>query len=287
LHVQSIEKRVLTMPKPLARLLFALLASAWLSACSGSDDAGNRQQLADSIAAPARLVAKDYSLGGFTLRTYQRVQDRSEATIYIEGDGQSWRTRRMPSTNPTPTDPVALRLAAADSAKNVIYIARPCQYVPLTGCSSSYWQEKRFAPEIIHSYQQLLSELGFARYHLVGYSGGAAVALLVAAGRSDVVDIRTVAGNVDSAAFTSYHHVSPLTGSLEPADASARLQNIPQLHVLGGKDEVIVPSVLESYRARVGDVRCISSHTVAGATHTQGWAEAWPTLLALPLHCAH
>jgi hypothetical protein len=45
------------------------------------------------------------------------------------------------------------------------------------------------------------------------------VASLVAARRHDVVRLVTVAGNLDHLAWTTLHGVSPLTGSLNPADA--------------------------------------------------------------------
>jgi len=55
----------------------------------------------------------------------------------------------------------------------------------------------RFAPEVINSFSRAidtLKEKSGAKYvELVGYSGGGAIAVLVAAGRSDVVGVRTVA----------------------------------------------------------------------------------------------
>ncbi|MGA1373146.1 MAG: alpha/beta hydrolase, partial [Pseudomonadales bacterium] len=39
-------------------------------------------------------------------------------TIYIEGDGFAWATASQPSTDPTPINPVALRLALAHHAGN-------------------------------------------------------------------------------------------------------------------------------------------------------------------------
>jgi hypothetical protein len=44
------------------------------------------------------------------------------------------------------------------------------------------------------------------------------VAALVAARRTDVDRLVTVAGNLDPTAWAVYQHIQPLTGSLNPAD---------------------------------------------------------------------
>ena len=71
--------------------------------------------------------------GDFALMTYQRFDKRLDnISIYIEGDGRAWETKYRLSEDPTPSNPVALRLAAVDPAANIAYIARPGQY-PLSG----------------------------------------------------------------------------------------------------------------------------------------------------------
>jgi hypothetical protein len=75
---------------------------------------------------PARsLVATD----GFVLTAYYRLgQPGAALSVYIEGDGLAWMSRRRLSRDPTPVDPLALDLAALDPAANVVYLARPCQH---------------------------------------------------------------------------------------------------------------------------------------------------------------
>ena len=113
---------------------------------------------------------------------------------------------------------------------------------------------------------------------LVGYSGGAAVAVLVAAGRRDLLDLRTVAGNVSTSRFAAMHRVSPYVGSLDPANAADRLARVPQIHFVGGRDTIVPRMIAEDYAARVGASSCVLIATVAMASHNQGWAETWPTL---------
>jgi hypothetical protein len=45
---------------------------------------------------------------------------------YQSGDGLAWLSSDVPSSDPTPLDPLALRLALAKPARNAAYLARPC-----------------------------------------------------------------------------------------------------------------------------------------------------------------
>jgi len=72
-------------------------------------------------------------------------------TIYIEGDGLSWIDASTPSNEPTPMDPLALKLALRDDAPSA-YLARPCQYVAedrKKSCAQKYWTYSRFSEEVI------------------------------------------------------------------------------------------------------------------------------------------
>jgi pimeloyl-ACP methyl ester carboxylesterase len=187
---------------------------------------------------------------------------------------------------------VALHLAALDPSPNVIYLARPCQFegIRSVDCARTYWTDGRFAQEVIDAYSEAISAImkdaQATQLHLVGYSGGGGIALLLASQRSDVVDVRTVAGNLDHAAWTSIHHISPLSASLNPADFSAKLTTIPQLHFVGDEDEVMPRTVAEAYRHRFADSNCVTIATINGANHGKGWAEQWPSLLTSPITCA-
>ena len=103
------------------------------------------------------------------------------------------------------------------------------------------------------SVTQLKYRFGAKSVALVGYSGGGAVVALVAAGRTDVVKLTTVAGNLDHAEWTKKHMISPLSGSLNPADYWRRLVDIPQVHYVGGRDEII--GLARSIVSHVIDVR--------------------------------
>ncbi|MBM7063419.1 dienelactone hydrolase family protein [Pseudomonas sp. UL073] len=205
-------------------------------------------------------------------------------TVYIEGDGFSWRTSRQPSQDPTPIDPLALRLALAQPDGNAAYLGRPCQYLDAdrAPCSQRYWTEARFAAEVVASLDQALSQLkqraGAEQLVLVGYSGGAALALLLAARRTDVAQVISVAGNLDHAAWTAYHRVQPLRASLNPHDQLAALASVPQRHLLGGADTVMPAALGAAFVADLPRPNAASSEVFADFDHHCCWVEQWPQL---------
>ncbi len=276
------------MRQLLSPLLLAVLLLA-LASCSRGIAA--RTELAADTARGRLPIHAIIPAGQFNLASYARVsQPGAPAHVYIEGDGLAYLGRREPSLNPTPTNPIALNLAALDPAPNVVWIARPCQYEGFSAdCSQEYWTSKRFSPEVITAYERALdmfkTQYHFSGYELIGFSGGGAVAALAAAGRTDVLSLRTVAGNLDHDAFNALHHVSPMPESLNPRDVAAKLAHLPQRHFTGAEDDVVPSAVYESYARAAGPSPCLHHDIVKGATHEKGWEAAWPQLLALPVSC--
>lgn len=276
----------------LAAVLALSLAAAACATLGGGPEAGRDR--AGAAAAGARLMPEQMRGGAFVLQTYGRFGAPGQPVrVYIEGDGLAWATRTRLSRDPTPRDPLALDLAAADPAANVLYVARPCQYVGVPEnprCTPALWSSHRFSDDVVAATDAVIE--AWLRRHsaaggieLVGYSGGAAVAALVAARRSDVRSLRTVAGNLDHEVVNRHHRVSPLTGSLNAADVAQRLAAVPQIHFIGGSDRIVPPSAAQSYAARSGTTRCVGIEPVAGADHTDGWRERWPALLRRPMPC--
>ena len=253
----------------------------------------DRAGIAEEIAAPAGFTQHRINAGFFSLTTFERVQPgESAVNIYIEGDGLAWIDRRTPSINPTPTDPVALRLAAADPSNNVIYLARPCQYSMLADgkrCPQKYWTSHRFAPEVLEAMNIALNKLkqqyGFTGINLIGYSGGANLAALIAASRGDVVSLRTVAGNLNNSLLNSMHKVSPMPNSLDAIDVAHSLVRLPQHHFYSTNDNVISPEIAYSFAKAAGNSSCIRLSAISGTKHAKGWAEQWPNLYAMRLDC--
>lgn len=268
--------------------LLAGIATFSLAGC-GTDiaslpGADNRAHIAQTIAETGRLTQQQIHAGLFDFTMQQRISAaNAPAVLYIEGDGVAWVGRSKPSLDPTPKDPVALRLAAEDMSANVIWAARPCQYSSWTGggaCPKTYWTGGRFAPEVIAAYQKLLDQLkarhALTGFHLVGYSGGGGVTALIAAERDDILSLRTVAGNLDTDLFTSIHDVTPMHASLNPAQHARRLANLPQVHYVGADDDIVPLAVAESWRLKAGATSCLQVNTFAGVDHSGDWTAHWP-----------
>lgn len=256
----------------------------------------SKYNMALDIATQNHMAHRQINTQDFTLTSFERISDNSASTsIYIEGDGLAWLNRSTPSRNPTPKNPVGLRLASADNiSKNVIYIARPCQYTQISRakpCPAQYWTSKRFAPEVILSFNQAINQLKqehqLGELELIGYSGGAAVAALLAAQRDDVISLRTVAGNIDIDAFSELHNVSKTPLSLNPAEKAYKLKGLPQMHFIGKKDSIVPAAIFKSYERKAGASKsqCINSQIVYGVSHEKGWEAAWPKLIAPPPAC--
>lgn len=245
--------------------------------------------MADSIARTKGWQAKRIQTDSFSLRSYVpiRHEESEELTIYIEGDGLAWLGESDPSGDPTPLNPLALRLALAQPDGNAAYLARPCQYADKenTNCSIRYWTGKRFAPEVIDACDfaigTLKSHFGAKKLTLIGYSGGGAVAALIAARRSDVESLITIAGNLDHYSWTTFHRISPLCGSLNPADEIQALGKLKQLHLAGEKDRVIPPELVENFANLFPGNSKPLVRIEPGFDHRCCWVEKWPEIWQL------
>ena len=222
--------------------------------------------------------------------------DENSLTIYVEGDGRAFITPSLISKNPTPKNPMGLKLAVLDTSKNVAYLARPCQYTPLNldpACHAEYWADLRFSETVIDSMNEAIQTLKdtakVKNLHLVGFSGGAAIVTLVAARRNDVASIRTVAGDLDHEAMTKFHDTTPLEGSLNPKQVTKKIAHIPQQHFIGDKDPIVPLSISESFVKSVNEDgcqgNCAKRIVLKNATHHAGWEAEWCNLLKLPLKC--
>ena len=249
---------------------------------------------ADNLAEKAGLKKQFIRTGNFELLTYSRITVPGAAlTIYIEGDGAAWRTSHQLSADPTPKNPIALKLALLDPAANIAYIARPCQYVIKSerdeNCSSDYWSTKIFSPPVVSAMNQACSimkkQAAAKGIHLIGYSGGGAVAVLISSQRNDILSLRTIAGNLDQKEVCRRHKVSPLIGSLNAIDVAEKIRDIPQIHFCGGKDRIVSPAIAKRFVARQSKPRCSRVILVQKAGHHKGWLDQWPTLLRVPLLC--
>ncbi|MCE3255348.1 MAG: putative Esterase/lipase/thioesterase [Rickettsiaceae bacterium] len=153
------------------------------------------------------LEAAIYQTKNFKIFTLQKITDKTKTVrVYFEGDGKAFINTTLASPNPTPTSHFLTDLVAKDPHPNIIYIARPCQFVDDEKCQSNhpekYWTSDRFAKEVLDSINQVVGLFSQYNLELVGYSGGATVVQFVAAYNQqlygNIVNMRTIAGDFSS-----------------------------------------------------------------------------------------
>lgn len=264
------------------RLLY--LIAFYLAGCAVTPPT-ERAAHADNIARTGGLQPLLIETATFDIHTRLRAApDASLLVIYIEGDGFAWRTRSAPSTDPTPLEPVALSLAAADDAPSVAWLARPCQFTggeSARNCTRAWWTDARYGEPVISalvaSIDTLKQKAGATTLALVGYSGGGAVAALIAARRDDIAWLKTVAAPLDTEAFTAHHKVTPLHG-LNPADFAAALDRLPQIHYVGSDDAIVPPDINQAIISKLDEEGCATLRIMPGIGHSSDdWSEAWRT----------
>lgn len=232
------------------------------------------------------ISEKDIKTSNFNLFSFHKIINNCEnhtINIYIEGDGLSWISRNQISSNPTPINPISLKLMLNDTKSNCnIYIARPCQYINSNICEEKYWTSHRFNDKVIQSYNEALDiikkEYKNSNFNLIGYSGGAAVALLTASKRDDINSITTIAGNLDTDAWTKMHNISSLNSSLNPSDFSTKLENIKQHHLIGTNDDIVPKEVFLSYISKFENKKNIT-YSMHEATHNCCWEDIYTNYL--------
>lgn len=268
--------------------LVLLPLAGLLAACAGVDPAQRLRQ-ADSLAAASGWQRHKLQAGNFTLAAYHPAAAPRAATltVYLEGDGLAWLSAGAVSPDPTPMHPVALRLALRHPHGAVAYLARPCQFqgpVLPDACRSALWTDARYGPEVVDSMNaaidQLVQRSGARRLVLVGYSGGGAVAALLAARRTDVALLLTVAANLDTVEWARLQRLSPLAASFNPADHAAALARVPQQHWVGAADDVVPPAVLAAYAARFPAGARPQVTVVPGFGHACCWQDRWAQMVA-------
>lgn len=266
------------------RLLVFLLVALAASGCAMTPPVpSERKTHAATLASAAGMEERILETAHFDLYSLARFSaPADELTVYIEGDGLAWMRRNERSTDPTPVKAVALDLAIRDRTSAVAYLARPCQFVGgamARNCTDNLWTGARYSEQVVQSMSEALDMLkkrsGATRLGLVGFSGGGAIAALVAARRSDVVWFKTVASPLDTAAFTAHHKAPPLTESLNPADNAHTLSRLPQIHYVGADDKIVPQGINEAFLAHMKRPVCASLVVLPAVSHTDGWGEAW------------
>jgi len=241
--------------------VWLVLAFLELMACSSFD-------------VPAEFKYKEIQTSSFKIATWQKITDNNAPfKIYIEGDGFAFRANGRISSNPTPRGTLVRELAFGDKHQNVIYLARPCQFVTDAICQPQDWSVARFSEKAVQAQYEAVKQItGNSSLTLVGFSGGAQIAGLMAVKYSDLkIDkLVTVAGNLDVIRWTEYHHLPPLNLSLDLHNYRNAYGKFNQVHYIGADDDNIVPEITRLF--------VINPHNliiVEGADHNTGWEKVY------------
>ena len=232
-----------------------------------------------SITPPDDFVYKEIPTSTFKFATWQKITNPSAPVkVYIEGDGAAFRADGRISSDPTPRSTLVRELAFGDNHENVVYMARACQFVKDEMCAPKYWSDARFAPEIITAQYQALKQTAHDRpLILVGFSGGAQVAGLLAVKYSDlrIKKIITIAGNLDHKAWTDYHNLPPLLQSLDLKQYQKQYALLAQIHYVGEQDDNIIPELTTNFVANKNSIIYVKK-----ANHNRGWQSVYEKIRA-------
>jgi hypothetical protein len=198
--------------------------------------------------------------------------------VYVDGDGTPWEGN-TPAADPTPRNTLVLELMRLDERAS-LYLGRPCYHgVTDPGCSAALWTSERYSDSVVSSMAAALrphlARRAAERVAFIGYSGGGALSMLLAARVPETAAVITLASNLDTDAWTAHHRYLRLTGSLNPAAQAPLPPRLYQRHYVGARDRVVPPHVLSG-----GLVDRATVVLVPGFDHVCCWERLWPSILA-------
>jgi hypothetical protein len=263
------------------KLRFALESALAMVVVGGCASPGER---IEQRARDAGLELVHITAGEFPSFVYLKrsAEPNTPLTIYIESDGIPWRDGRHPSNDPTTREPLALELLIRSPAPSA-YVTRPCyQGLRSAKCNVELWTGGRYSAQVVDSMVATVRETqrlsGASNVSLVGYSGGGAVAVLIAERLDNVASLTTIAANLDTDAWTEHHKYLPMSQSLNPA-LSERPHPWPELHLGGANDTVVPASTTARYFARYPRAQ---QRTIEGFDHVCCWVRDWAQISAAP-----
>lgn len=188
---------------------------------------------------PSGFVYIPVHAGEYDIVTYQKISDpHAPIRIYIEGDGNAFNSAGNPTDNPTPRGNTVRSMVMQDRAPNVVYMARPCQYIMSDACTVSDWTSGRFSTRVISAMTDAVRGVaGNQPIVLIGYSGGALLSGLIITQNPDINVSQwiTVAGVLNHGEWTRYFGDTPLSDSMDMDE----LPRVPQTHYVASYDTVV------------------------------------------------
>jgi len=253
--------------------IFALVLG--LAACVSSP-AVKYQQRSQTYGFSEKTISTD--LFDHSVFSNQKVRPGSALHVYIEGDGQPFIHQRYINKDPTSVTALGLTLMHVDPNPSLL-VGRPCYHGrQARNCQNNkWWTSHRYSKQVISSMAVAINKANTKRQDivLIGYSGGGALAMLLASRLTNLKKIITINGNLDIDAWTRSHAYTPLTGSLNPIDFLEQASSWPQAHLIGDLDKNIPHSVWQR------KVESLNSKIISFANfnHTCCWKSVWQQIL--------
>ncbi|MBQ3943198.1 MAG: hypothetical protein II669_02645 [Elusimicrobia bacterium] len=215
---------------------------------------------------PTEFIYKEIETDDYVLASWQKITDESlPVKIYVEGDGRAYTSKGYPTTDPTPKSYFLRNISFNDVYENVVYLARPCQYIKNKNCSNIDWTTGRFSQKIVDNMSQAIKQIAEDKeIILIGYSGGGLICgLIINQHKNDLNIIKwiTVAGLLNHTNWTKHFNYIPLKDSLD----LDTIPNISQTHYIGKKDKVI------PYKLTLDIVDKKNCVIIENATHNSGF----------------
>ena len=216
-----------------------------------------------SINVPNEFDYKEVSANSYTLAVWQKISNETDTVhVYIEGDGHSFNSYGYPTNDPTPKGTFLREIAFNDPNDNVVYIARPGQFIKSN--NQTDWTTGRFSKQIVEAFSQIITEISNnIESVLIGYSGGTLLSGFVINQNPNLKIEKwiTIAGVLNHTRWTQQLDLLPLKDSLD-LDC---LPKVSQVHLVGEKDRVVP---LELTKSIVPKETLI---VVPNATHNSGF----------------
>ena len=254
--------------------LLVLLNALLLQSCASP---GER---VDKIARAQQLEKKLVDTNDFQITAYiaGNIGFADKVHVYIEGDGSPWINRTLPAADPTPRNPLMLRLMNYDTGPR-IYIGRPC-YLRTNDdnrCTKDMWTDARYSELVVKNMIQAINSLTAPeqRLTLLGHSGGGTLAAIIASRIKKVDTIITIAANLDTDAWTNRHHYRPLINSINPINLPPLPASIKQIHIAGSKDKIISQADIRRFVEKQPNARFLLYKKL---DHSCCWENIWPEI---------